>query len=73
MPLVRGHQISAHSPRSRRRPKTYRSDRTCAEESCATRLSRYNASDRCYLHAPRRRVKARGEFTEAYLQKRREG
>lgn len=29
----------------------HRTDRTCAEEGCKARLSRYNPTERCGLHA----------------------
>ncbi|MGD2051974.1 MAG: hypothetical protein PVI35_05810 [Acidimicrobiia bacterium] len=42
------------TPLRGRRPKTNATERVCAAEFCATRLSRYNRSDRCFLHqAPR--------------------
>jgi hypothetical protein len=34
------------------RAKTYAGDRTCGEEGCATRLSIYNRTDRCWVHEP---------------------
>jgi hypothetical protein len=55
--------------RTRRRPKTYGSDRVCRTEGCTVRLSRYNRSDDCFNHAPKRFPRLRGEFTEEYLGK----
>jgi hypothetical protein len=53
--------------RTRRRPKTFGEDRSCADPGCSTRLSRYNRADHCYAHAPARFPRLRGEFTEEYL------
>ncbi len=42
------------TPPRGRRPKVNTGDRVCAAATCATRLSRYNRSDHCFLHqAPR--------------------
>ena len=46
-----------------RRPKTFNTDRICSYESCETRISRYNRSDRCHLHAPRHYPRLRGVVT----------
>lgn len=35
-----------------RRPKVQERGRVCAEDSCETKLSIYNKSDRCSLHRP---------------------
>ena len=67
---MRGYDVSSLAIRTRRTLRTYRSGRVCSEAPCVTRLSRYNPSDSCYLHAPSRRVRMRGEFTETYLDKR---
>lgn len=41
-------------------------ERACGVEDCITRLSRYNSSDYCYLHAPVRFPRFRGQFTAEY-------
>lgn len=73
MPQLTGTNIGSRAGRRWRRPKTHPRDRVCEEDSCETRLSRYNPADRCYAHAPRRQVRSRGEFTEAYLKRRQGG
>ena len=35
-----------------KRPKVEQQGRVCAEDSCETRLSIYNRSDRCNVHRP---------------------
>jgi hypothetical protein len=55
--------------RARRRPKTYASGRTCKDESCTVRLSRYNKAEYCFNHAPARFPRLRGEFTEEYQER----
>ena len=45
---------------SARAPKSYGADRTCAQEGCDTRLSRYNRREYCYAHAPTRYPRLRG-------------
>lgn len=55
-------------PGGRERPsRAWSAGRTCAEPGCPTRLSVYNAKDRCWQHTPivfpnyRGRRLARGE------------
>ena len=55
--------------RARRRPKTYGESRICGDETCETRLSRYNRNEFCFNHAPVKFPRMRGEFTEEYLAK----
>jgi hypothetical protein len=43
--------------------------RTCSENDCITQLSRYNAADRCYVHAPARFPRFRGQFTAEYRER----
>ena len=49
-----------------RRPHTYALGRTCTTPGCGARLSRYNASDHCYLHTEAHFPRVRGEFTESW-------
>ena len=44
-----------------RRNRTYEAGRTCEEVGCATRLSIYNRSKRCWQHEPVRTFVARGK------------
>lgn len=39
----------------RAKPRTFDSGRTCVEEGCDTRLSRYNPRALCWQHDPGRR------------------
>jgi hypothetical protein len=39
----------------------YGTGRSCVEDGCTTRLSRYTRSDRCWIHQPLRFGLARGE------------
>lgn len=55
--------------RARRRPRTYAEDRVCAARECETRLSRYNKETRCFIHAPVKFKRLRGEFTPEYASK----
>jgi hypothetical protein len=55
--------------RTRRRPKTYAEGRTCKDDSCSVRLSRYNRAEYCFSHAPARFPRLRGEFTDEYLER----
>jgi hypothetical protein len=32
-------------------PKTFEEGRVCADPACKTKLSRYNAETRCFVHA----------------------
>ncbi len=54
--------------RARRRPKTYKDGRVCADDACTVRLSRYNKAEFCFSHAPARFPRLRGEFTQEYLE-----
>jgi hypothetical protein len=38
--------------RTAKRAQTYPGDRTCGHDDCATRLSIYNRSERCWVHEP---------------------
>jgi len=53
--------------RARRRPHSYAEGRVCSTEGCGAQLSRYNSSDHCFLHAPARFPRLRGEFTESWV------
>ncbi len=57
---MRGH----HPVGLPRKSRTYAEGRVCADPGCETRISVYNRSDRCFLHAgariPRLRGKKRG-------------
>lgn len=55
--------------RTRRRPKTFGEGRTCQDDGCTTRLSRYNKAAFCFNHAPARFPRLRGEYTEEYAAK----
>lgn len=43
-----------------RSPRTFNDDRVCADESCNTRLNRYNRFDRCSQHQRIRFPRVRG-------------
>jgi hypothetical protein len=43
-----------------RSPRTFSENRTCAEETCNTRLNRYNRFDRCSQHQRIRFPRVRG-------------
>ncbi len=47
---------------SSRAPKTYSSERTCANEGCETVLSRYNRREYCFAHAPTKFPRLRGRI-----------
>lgn len=40
--------------------KEFGEDRKCLEETCITKLSRYNKRDYCYLHSPVKYPRVRG-------------
>jgi len=46
-----------------RRPKTFNTGRVCAHETCSTRISLYNRSDSCFVHAPKHYPRLRGVVT----------
>lgn len=48
--------------KSGKTPKTADEERVCAEASCDTKLTRYNTSDHCYRHKPRRFPRVRGRL-----------
>lgn len=56
----------ARRPSAGTGPTARTSDRTCSEDACITRLSRYNKAEYCYLHAPVRFPRFRGQFTSEY-------
>jgi hypothetical protein len=43
-----------------RAPKTYSTERLCAQRGCSTKLSRYNRREWCYAHAPTKFPRLRG-------------
>lgn len=53
------------APPRGRRPKTCEGTRECSDPDCATRLSRYNHGERCYLHQRPRFPRIRGVPSEA--------
>ncbi|MGD2043846.1 MAG: hypothetical protein PVJ28_09380 [Acidimicrobiia bacterium] len=46
--------------KSGKKPKTEDESRVCADESCDTRLSRYNTKEACFRHRPPRFPRVRG-------------
>jgi len=54
-------QATTESRMGRRRPKMYGSGRTCAEDDCNTRISRYNRGKYCYRHRPVHFPRVKGE------------
>lgn len=42
--------------------KEFSEGRVCREESCITKLSKYNKRDFCYLHAPVKYPRVRGRI-----------
>ena len=48
--------------RSGKTPKTSDEGRVCAYPSCGTKLTRYNTSDICYPHRPKRYPRVRGRL-----------
>ncbi len=48
--------------KSGKTPKTQDEERVCADPSCKTKLTRYNTSDHCYRHKPRRFPRVRGRL-----------
>lgn len=56
--VMKGRRIMGSS----RAPKTYSSERTCANEDCDTVLSRYNRREHCFAHAPTKFPRLRGRI-----------
>lgn len=48
--------------KSGKTPKTDEEERVCSDPSCDTKLTRYNTSDNCYRHKPRRFPRVRGRL-----------
>ncbi len=42
--------------------KDFGDGRTCIQDGCITKLSRYNKRDHCYLHAPVKYPRVRGRI-----------
>lgn len=61
--VLRGRRLDGGA----RAPKTYATERLCAEKGCDTKLSRYNRREWCFAHAPTRypRLRGRVAVTEA--------
>ena len=61
--VLRGRRLDGGA----RAPKTYSTERQCAEKGCETNLSRYNRREWCFAHAPTRYPRLRGRVvnTEA--------
>jgi hypothetical protein len=58
--------LTARRPTPGTGPTARASNRACSENGCITRLSRYNTAEYCYLHAPVRFPRFRGQFTSEY-------
>ncbi|MFQ5555663.1 MAG: hypothetical protein ACE5GC_09895 [Acidimicrobiia bacterium] len=54
--VLKGRRILGTS----RAPKEYSSERTCAQDDCETKLSRYNRREYCFAHAPTKFPRLRG-------------
>ena len=54
--VMKGRRILGSS----RAPKTFSSERTCADDGCDTILSRYNRREHCFAHAPTKFPRLRG-------------
>ncbi len=54
--VLKGRRILGTS----RAPKEYTDERTCAQDGCETRLSRYNRREHCFAHAPTKFPRLRG-------------
>ncbi|MDX1745517.1 MAG: hypothetical protein R3324_06230 [Halobacteriales archaeon] len=53
--------IKGRSVKGVTRPsKEFGDGRTCLEDACITKLSRYNKRDYCYLHSPVKYPRVRG-------------
>lgn len=50
---------------NRRRPRTVEGRRVCADSTCDTVLSRYNAGEMCQTHRPIRFPRVRGAVVES--------
>ena len=48
--------------KSGKTPKTGEEERVCSDPSCDTKLTRYNTSEHCYRHKPRRFPRVRGRL-----------
>lgn len=56
VPVVRATKIAG----GLRRPSSVSGRRSCADDDCETILNRYNKSEFCYQHRPRRFGRVRG-------------
>jgi hypothetical protein len=56
--------LKGHRPNTARKNRTYAKDRVCASEGCTTKLSRYNARDKCWAHAELRVPRLRGRVVK---------
>ena len=43
-----------------RQSKIFDKGRLCVKEDCVVTLSKYNPSDKCYLHSPKKAGRVRG-------------
>ena len=61
--VLRGRRLDGGA----RAPKTYSTERLCADKGCETKLSRYNRREWCFAHAPTKYPRLRGRIvaTEA--------
>lgn len=48
--------------KSGKTPKTEDGERVCGDPACDTKLTRYNTSEHCYRHKPRRFPRVRGRL-----------
>jgi hypothetical protein len=53
---VRGRHLRGRG----RKPRRFDADRVCRSRGCSTRLSTYNRSEFCHVHAPARFPRVRG-------------
>jgi hypothetical protein len=60
MPPSAHHAIRARTPLTGRRLKTESEGRVCVEQTCDTRLTRYNRKERCFRHQVRKYPRIRG-------------
>jgi len=58
--ILKGRRLAGGS----RAPKTYSTERRCAQKGCDTTLSRYNKREWCYTHAPTKFPRLRGRIVK---------
>jgi hypothetical protein len=54
--------VGRRPEKSGKRPLTRDEERVCSDPGCDTKLNRYNTSDACYQHKPKRFPRVRGRI-----------